>query len=461
MGTHNTLPSLFQDIADSIRNKTGDSSPILADDFPTAIDNIPTGSEPSFDVLFVDYDGEILYQYSKEEFTALTVLPEQPAKTGLTSQGWNWSLSDAKTYLTTHDNLVIGPMYAPANNATKLYISVPYNMTVPFNFQQSVSQGIRVDFGQGAAAQTFSGTGNINTSVTYAKGDYTVTFYVDSGNLILGQGAYNTQIISDDKINILTKVEIGKANVADYGFYMGAHVEEFVCSSNCTSIGSYAFFSNISLKAIILGIGLTQVSDSCFNRIGKSKYVSMPNTITSVGMSSFSQNFGVESVSIPDSVTTIGAYAFYNCPNLKRISSSNNSELGSNMFYEGRTLPTMKLPEGITSLPANLFVNCYCLDNIVIPNTVTSIAQSFSNCYSLSEIIIPSSVTSIGASSFSSNFNLKRIRFMSSTPPTLTASSAFSSLPKTCVIEVPTGSLSTYTSASNYPSSSTYTYVEY
>lgn len=41
--THSTLTSLFSDIADSIRAKTGSNSTIVADDFPDAIDAIPTG----------------------------------------------------------------------------------------------------------------------------------------------------------------------------------------------------------------------------------------------------------------------------------------------------------------------------------------------------------------------------------------------------------------------------------
>lgn len=44
MPTHNTLPSLFSDIADAIRAKTGDSAQIVADDFPTAIAGISAGS---------------------------------------------------------------------------------------------------------------------------------------------------------------------------------------------------------------------------------------------------------------------------------------------------------------------------------------------------------------------------------------------------------------------------------
>lgn len=40
--THSTLSSLFSDIAAAIRRKTGGSANIVADTFPTAIDNIVT-----------------------------------------------------------------------------------------------------------------------------------------------------------------------------------------------------------------------------------------------------------------------------------------------------------------------------------------------------------------------------------------------------------------------------------
>ena len=42
---HSTLTSLFVDIADSIRSKTGESAKIKADDFDTAIEAIPMGGE--------------------------------------------------------------------------------------------------------------------------------------------------------------------------------------------------------------------------------------------------------------------------------------------------------------------------------------------------------------------------------------------------------------------------------
>ena len=40
---HETVTDLFTDIADAIRAKTGGNTPIVADDFPDAILDIPSG----------------------------------------------------------------------------------------------------------------------------------------------------------------------------------------------------------------------------------------------------------------------------------------------------------------------------------------------------------------------------------------------------------------------------------
>ena len=43
MAVHTSLENLFIDIANAIRNKSGSTEIIIADNFPTAINNIPTG----------------------------------------------------------------------------------------------------------------------------------------------------------------------------------------------------------------------------------------------------------------------------------------------------------------------------------------------------------------------------------------------------------------------------------
>ncbi|MBQ4447436.1 MAG: leucine-rich repeat protein [Clostridia bacterium] len=113
-----------------------------------------------------------------------------------------------------------------------------------------------------------------------------------------------------------------------------------------------------------------------------------------------------------------------------------------------------------TSLGNAAFNGDSALSKIDIPNIVTIGDAVFSNCTGLGSVVIPASCTSIGASAFSGCTSLREIHFKSSTPPTLSNSNVFTSLSTSCKIYVPTGSLAAYTTATNYPSASVYTYEE-
>ena len=65
--THSTLTSLFSDIADAIRAKTGETNTIIADNFPTAIAAIPTGGGGPSNVSY--FSGYTIYDSTTEEIT--------------------------------------------------------------------------------------------------------------------------------------------------------------------------------------------------------------------------------------------------------------------------------------------------------------------------------------------------------------------------------------------------------
>ena len=74
----------------------------------------------------------------------------------------------------------------------------------------------------------------------------------------------------------------------------------------------------------------------------------------------------------------------------------------------------------------------------------------FYYCYSLSRLTIPASVTTIGAYAFYQCTSMDRLCFLSETPPTVDNVNAFTSVPTTCVVEVPAASLEAYQNATNY-----------
>ena len=292
------------------------------------------------DVNFYDYDGTILHSYTKEQFLALSAMPELPTRAGLICQGWNWTLNDAKEYVTDYGMLNIGAMYITDDGDTRLYIRIATEgrMTVPLYWSQTVANGVSIDWGDGSAIQTFTGTGNKNTTHTYAKhGDYVIRLkVVDGCTLGLGHGSFSYCVmgsLSNNGIvycNMLQAVEIGK---------------------NVTSIGTYAFGSCSSLSS-----------------------VSIPSSVTSIEYYAFGSCSSLSSVSIPQGVTSIGTYAFQNCYSLSSVS----------------------IPQGVTSIDTNMFGYCYGMaiydftKHTSVPTLVNT--NAFSSIPSDCVIKVPSSL---------------------------------------------------------------------
>ena len=147
---------------------------------------------------------------------------------------------------------------------------------------------------------------------------------------------------------------------------------------------------------------------------------------------------------------------------IQKVEIGSNTSIGINAFYYCYSLASITIPSGVTSISGSAFASCFSLASITIPSGVTSISDNaFNNCYSLASITIPSGVTSIKNSAFQNCYGLGYIKFERTTPPTVSNSNAWNNIPTDCKIYVPRASLNTYKSATNYPSSSTYTYVGY
>ena len=160
---------------------------------------------------------------------------------------------------------------------------------------------------------------------------------------------------------------------------------------------------------------------------------------------------------------TIAASIFRDCVNLEKLTilgTFTTVKLTNSINLY--SLRSITMPDTVTSFSVygtnNVFPN---LKDCKISSAVTTIpGSSFSNCWSLSSIVIPASVASIGASAFADCYSLLSITFLPTTPPTVADATAWTNLPTTCEIHVPTGTLADYTAAANYPDPATYTYVE-
>ena len=383
-------------------------------------------------VNFIDYDGTVLYSYSESDALALTDLPANPSHSGLTAQGWNWTLAQIKSQLAAMPGtpVWVGQMYITDDGKTRIYCHFETGRLAPY-LGLGVNGTVEVDWGDGSSTDTLTGT-SLTTATTvlhtYSEtGDYTITLTVESGSFAFF-GATNAA-------HILKKSTATTANINRV--YANA-VQRVELGANA-NIDRRAFWSCYSLTSITIPDGVTSIGTNAFQYCNSLASITIPDGVTSIGSDAFNGCYSLASITIPDGVTSIGSDAFNGCYSLTSIT----------------------IPDSVTNIDRRAFYICYSLASITIPDGVTSIgSNAFNGCYSLASITIPDGVTSIDANAFGNCYGLGEMHFLPTAPPAVANSNAFSNVQTDCKIYVPAGSLAAYTSATNYPSSSTYTYIE-
>ena len=356
MAKNNNLTDFLTDVANAIRAKKGTTAKINPQNFSSEIASISTGgggggntsvAVSKSDVNFYDYDGMLLHSYTKSAFLALTALPDLPTRDGLTCQGWNYTLAKAKEYVTSYGVLDIGAMYITDDGKTRLYIKIAAagRMTVPLYFSQTAANGVTIDWGDGSATQTLSGTGNKNTTHTYASiGDYVITLKVTSGTLGLGNGSSSYCVMgatgNNGRVycNMLQAVEIGKnvTSIGTYAFTTCYSLASIVIPSSVTSIGKYAFDTCYSLASVVIPSSVTSIGSYTFRTCYSLASIVISSSVTSIGNFAFDNCYSLASIVIPSSLTSIGTSAFYYCYGMAyydfRASKSVPKALTSNAF---------------------------------------------------------------------------------------------------------------------------------
>ena len=95
-------------------------------------------------------------------------------------------------------------------------------------------------------------------------------------------------------------------------------------------------------------------------------------------------------IEVPETVDTVCDYVFFYNRTAKEIvflGEHETFDLGTGVFYMAELLKKIQLPSGIDVLPEKILASCGVLEEVTIPNTVTSIEMNaFSGCKSLRKI---------------------------------------------------------------------------
>ena len=445
----------------------------------TAVDGTKTtgtassGAAPQKQVNFIDYDGTILYSYTAQEANALSALPANPSHSGLTAQGWNWTLQEIKAQLTAMPDgpVWVGQMYITQSGDTEIDVSMPDGRLSPI-LTIAVNGEVTVDWGDNTTASTVTGS-SLTTrqapSHTYAApGDYTIKIHVVSGNFAFYGGSSTYLLLRKDESSAATnriyatcvqKIRVGSGitNIGDYAFYLCTNATAITLPNTITSISQYAFDACYSLKSIIIPSGVAGLGNRAFDSCRSMRLVSIPSTVTSLTTYCFINSYALKSITIPASVTSIGRDAFSGCYGLEEVVvPSNVTNINNNTFSTCYTLRSIKLPNSITSIGDSAFSSCSIVEQFSLPSSLTSIGSyAFSYCNCFVSVTIPSTVSSIGNSAFNACSGMKEYHVLSTIPPTL-GTTVFNGIPSDCVIYVPASSLTDYQAAENWSAYASY-----
>lgn len=394
--------------------------------------DVPIPGQIEFkDVNFIDYDGTLLYSYTANEFLALVEMPPNPEHDRLIAQGWNWTLEEAKEVVTECGECLIGQEYDTKSGATEIDIELFEGRLSPY-LGICLDGTATIDWGDGYTETAVGSNLNsplTNLTHTYGRaGKYTIK--ISGGTFtIKGDSGTSYLLVYIQNGTILPRVYAPCV----ISIYMGMNAQ----------LNGYATSNLFNLKSIVLCR-----SSTCFrNNVSSIFYTAsalsalvIPREYTVVRTSyTIEGASGIQMVSYgyDFGFNTYVNTSFFSGRIIRHISPLRASIIPTGTFQQNGGLRTVKLI-GTTRIYSSAFDSC-CMLDLTLPNTLTTLEN-----YSLV------SMTSLG-----------QLKFTSITPPAALGSQTFSGLRTDCKIYVPRGSLEAYTTATNYPSSATYQYIEY
>ena len=411
------LQGAKNDLATSIAAK-GVTVPAATkiDGYAALVDQIQQGGGESpaveKDINFWDWDGTLVEAWSLSELQSKTELPDQPEHRGFTNQGWNWTLAQLKTENAPMD---VGAVSKTTDGKCHLYIEIPDyapSSQLTLNFKMK-GNGAVIDWGDGSAAETYTG-GNVSPSHTYAtRGSYVINITPGNGGNMTSFGRDSDGFITDAYAKVYLKAIELADNVTFYSYAFQDCLNLTKCNfpSNADFYNAGNLFERTHIKIAIMpprqdfsDVGNISPSTWCH-------LVCLPFGILYPGKY---QNGLLKRIRIPSSVVTLSQNAF-NGTSMTELRTGSGVLTVGDSAIRGGYKRYIEIGENVTTLEANSIYQCS---------------------------------------------NLVKLRFKGNTPPTANAASTFNGLPSTCIISVPTGKLSAYQTATNYPDPNTYTYIE-
>lgn len=403
--------TVLQNAAVAIQSKDHGSK-LGVDEMAGRIYALPSLPLEEKDVNFYDYDGTVLYAFSKQEALNLEALPALPIREGLIAQEWNWDLADIKDYVTEYGACDIGANYTTNDGATRLYLHIENEneLVLTLNVQILTSGTLTVEHENivlASSSQTGENTLSfiIPTPTAFPYDTFISVKISGNGTYRFGANSVKNTAVLADKQYLLTKVETG---------------------DKLEQLFHYSFYSTVNLKSISISSNIKKT----------------------LGTYAFSQS-GLRHFNFSKQITEIANYTFLNSFNLKSISATKRTDLNGNNSLTSTGIVKLIVPKKVSTVN-----NCIFLKKIILSSSQTNIAAStFGSTVSLIELMLPSSVTAIGNNAFQGSA-IRVLDLTAYTDPTAIptlGSSVFYNVPSGFIILVKNQEMyDAFTSATNW-----------
>lgn len=411
-------------------------------------------------VFIKDPRGNLIAEYTQDEFLALSDFPTAPTLPGLTFYDYNYSFADAKSYVENYGALDLGAIYEPTSGLSEFDITINDATGLTFTLRMSGTK----DWGDGTSSTDESHTYATNGTYTvtcdgsfYASYNYSNNNRLFGGNntgtaikeirlantitsipseYVIGNTKFDTIFIPHTltsfsngifgycdclKTLIIPKNVLSIANSAvstcyslDYVSFGYGTTSIGISFNFCRSVISITLpptlttldtaFSRCSgLKYIVIPSAVTSIANECFNECYSLEKISLSNGLLTIGNSCFKACYSLQKLTIPQSVTNLGAYAFSSCHNLKTVDiKATNITLNSYLFTGCFSLKEVKFPNTVTwnyNSADYVFRDCYGLESVTLPTSTISptTPYMFNSCFSLKSLTLPASFKTIGS----------------------------------------------------------------
>lgn len=437
MGKAFIQESTLTEIADAIRLRKGVNDTFLPSQMATAL----KGATVALDVIedgvnFYDYDGTLLYAFSKEEVLAqdesnnytwqLPPLPDR-TKENLTNEGWNRTADSIRTYMASNSwYLAVGCTYHTTDDITYIWMEVSENSpTRQLRIKPSTANAVIIDWGDGFRYEPIDSSSDIVVTHTYSSVKVRETFIIKiscSSGTYYFPGQLCGSADSDNEASGITKIHL---------------------SNKVTSVRSRCFCYLVDLEKITIPSSVNVHYQYLFAYTKELRHVTLAgdSNTTNIDMYGFLKATGMKSAAWNYQISSTYGFSESTIERLSRIASSQNAR----WCYKNTRIKRLLL--GVGTLKTEALKDCSSLYYLKFNGNLTTIeASAIRNCTSLVELVIPETVTSIGASALAGNTSLKRLVMLPATPPTIT-STTLNGLPEDCNILIPAAYINDYMTA--------------